>query len=83
LVANLFDPVQVEISNDKLGGGVGCDVADVLAARVSEVGRSIEIIVYEVLDADPIDRTDVVHVRDGGSWLFDLPEVPGQTPAGR
>src|SRR4029077_17854827 len=35
------------------------------------------------LDADPIDRPDVVAVRDGVAWLLDPPQVLGQATRGR
>jgi len=73
LVANLLDPVEVEISHDKLCRRVRSNIIDVLASRVNEVGRSVEVVVAKILDADTVDRTDVVHVRNGSGWLFDLP----------
>ena len=41
------------------------DVADELAARVDEVALAVEVVVADVgLDADPVDRPDVVAVGD-------------------
>src|SRR5258707_448119 len=58
-------------------------VADELAARVDEVALAVEVVVADVgLDADPVDRPDVVAVGDRVARLLDPPEVLGQAARG-
>src|SRR6266566_4269306 len=82
-VAHLGQQVHVEVTDDHLGVVIMPDVADELALRVDEVGGAVEVVVAEILDAHPVDRTDEVLVRDGGGRLLQLPQVAGQAPAGR
>ena len=58
-------------------------VADELAARVDEVALAVEVVVADIgLDADPVDRPDVVAVGDGVADLLDPPQVLGQAARG-
>jgi hypothetical protein len=51
------------------------DVADELALGVDEVARAVEVVVAELLDADPVDRADEVLVGHGRRRLLELPQV--------
>ena len=54
------------------------DVADELPSRVDEVALPVEVVLAERLDADAVDRADVVHVRDRRRRLLEPPEVLAQ-----
>src|SRR4051794_2092162 len=82
-VAHRLDEVHVEVAHDQLRLVGVADVADELALRIHEVALSVEVVVADVgLDADPVDRPDVVHVGDGGGRLLDAPDVLRQAAAG-
>src|SRR5215217_9021382 len=80
---DLQQQVHVQVADDDLGPGVGGEVADRPALGVGEVRRAVEVVVAEVLDADPVDGADVVLVGDRGGGLLQLPQVVGQAAAGR
>src|SRR5215207_3997583 len=61
-------------------GGRG--IPDDLALGVGEVGRAVEVVVAEVLDAHPVDGADEVLVRHRGRRLLQSPEIVGQPAAG-
>src|SRR5574337_1983673 len=86
IVAGLGDLVEVEVADDDLLLGSGGDLADVVAARVNEVGRPVEgrRVIAELTDllADPVDRRDEILVRRGCRRLFDLPQPLGQPRLG-
>ena len=82
-VTDELDLVHVEVAHDQLGLVGVADVADELALGVDEVALAVEVVVADVgLDADPVDRPDVVHVGDGGGRLLDAPDVLRQAAAG-
>src|SRR6185437_5188359 len=82
-VPDLGQLVHVEVAHDDRVGVVGGDVADELAARVDEVRLAVEVVVAERLDADPVDRADVVLVGHRGRGLLQLPQVGAQPARGR
>ena len=78
-VADELDLVHVEVAHDQLRLVGVADVADELALGIDEVALAVEVVVADVgLDADPVDRADVVHVGDGGRRLLDPPDVLGR-----
>ena len=82
-IADLLDLVEVELADDQLGLVRVADVADELALGVDEVALPVEVVVADVgLDADAVDRPDVVHVGHGGGRLLDPPDVLGQPTVG-
>src|SRR5688572_19227113 len=79
-VADLLDPLEIEVAHDQLLVVRRGDVTDELAARIDEVALPVEIVVAEVLlDPDPVDRSNVIAVRDGVGDLLDPPQVLAQT----
>src|SRR5690349_19534561 len=82
LVPDLGQLVHVEVADHYLVGVVGGRVAHQLAARVDEVGLAVEVVVAQVLDADPVDRADEVLVGHRGGGLLEPPQVLGQAAAG-
>ena len=82
-VADQLDLVHVEVADDQLGLVGVADVADELALRVDEVALAVEVVVADLgLDADPVDRPDVVHVGDRRGRLLDAPDVLAQAAVG-
>src|SRR5215217_7907124 len=82
-VADRLDHVHVEVPNDQLRLVGVADVADELALRIHEVALTVEVVVADVgLDADAVDRPDVVHVRHRRGRLLDAPDVLRQAAAG-
>ena len=81
-VAHLWMQVQVEVADDQLRLVRVARVADDLALGVDEVRLAVEVVVAEVLDADPVDRADEVLVGDRRGRLLELPEVLAQAAAG-
>src|SRR3954447_1552715 len=64
-LADLRDDVEIEVADDQLFLERAADTADELAAGVDEVALAVEVVVAELLlDPDPVDRADVVAVRD-------------------
>ena len=83
-VSDLGDLVEVEVADDQLLVVGGAELADELAARVDEIALAVEVVVADVgLDADPVDRPDVVAVGDRVADLLDPPQVLGQAARGR
>src|SRR5258706_7232171 len=74
-IADHLDLVEVEVANDQLWLEGITDVADEVALRLDEVALAVEVVVAERLDADAVDRADVVHVGDRRGWLLDAPDV--------
>jgi hypothetical protein len=64
-----------QVADDQLLVVGVADVADELAARVDEVALAVEVVVAELLDADPVDRADEVAVGDRVRRLLELPQV--------
>src|SRR4051794_24340891 len=60
--ADLVDQAQVEVPDDQLCLLVRRRAVDELAPGVGEVGGAVEVVVAEVLDADPVEGADEVHV---------------------
>src|SRR5687767_1400058 len=59
-VADLGEEVHVEVAHHELRlVGVG-GLADELALGIDEVRRPVEVVLAEVLDADPVDGADEV-----------------------
>src|SRR5579859_3059283 len=72
-VPDLGQLVHVEVADHYLVGVVRSRVAHDLAARVDEVGLAVEVVVAQVLDADPVDRADEVLVGHRGRGLLEPP----------
>src|SRR5450432_3950782 len=62
LLPDLFQQVHVQVADQHLVGVVRGGAAHDLAARVGEVGLTVEVVVAERFDADPVDRADEVLV---------------------
>src|SRR5215207_5498607 len=74
-VADLREEVHVEIAHDELGLVAVGGLADELAFGIDEVRRAVEVVLAEVLDADPVDGADEVLVGDRRRRLLELPEI--------
>ena len=73
---------EVEIADDQLRLVRVAVVADVLATWIDEVALAVEVVLAERLDADPVDRADVVHVGHGSGRLLDPPQVLAESTVG-
>src|SRR6266496_3743361 len=82
-VAHLGDQVHVQVPDDQVRVVVVPDIADELPLRVDEVRGAVEVVVAQVLGADPVDRPDVVLVGHRRGRLLQLPQVRRQAAAGR
>src|SRR5277367_4995973 len=60
LVAHDLDEVQVQVPDDDLAGVPRTRLADQPPLGADEVRGPVEVVVAEFLDADPVDRADVV-----------------------
>src|SRR6202035_954972 len=58
-------------------------LADQPSLRADEVRGAVEVVVAVLLDADAVDRADVVLVGDGRGRLLQLPQVIRQARARR
>src|SRR3954462_7277002 len=74
-VADHLDLVHVEGAHDQLRLERVADLADELALGIDEVALAVEVVVAELLDADPVDRPDVVHVGHRRRRLLEAPDV--------
>src|SRR4051794_29320912 len=78
-VTHQLDLVEIEIAHDELRLVGIADIADELTLGVDEVALTVEVVVTERLDANAVDRADVVHVGDRSGRLLDPPDVFAET----
>src|ERR1700761_945324 len=83
LVAHGVDEVQVQVPDDELAVAPVARLADQPSLRADEVRGAVEVVVAVLLDADPVDRADVVLVGDRRGRLLQLPQVIRQARARR
>src|SRR6188474_2159048 len=82
-LADFLDLVEIHVPDEQLLVMGRAQIADELAARVTEVALAVEVVIAEVLlDPDPVDRPDEIAVRDGVADLLDPPEIFAEAARG-